>query len=72
MGRKCMARKGRVIDYAGNSRARDINGNRTQNWRIDMHHYVAPQFADNSMPIKIPDTETSKKGARNLLSPQLQ
>ena len=29
------------------------------NRRIDVHHHVVPpQFADNSMPIKLPDTET--------------
>jgi predicted TIM-barrel fold metal-dependent hydrolase len=35
--------------------SRDITGN----WRIDVHHHVVPpQFADDSMPIKVPDTET--------------
>jgi hypothetical protein len=30
----------------------------TQNWRIDVHHHVAPpEFADDSMPIKLPDVE---------------
>ena len=29
------------------------------NWRIDVHHHVVPpQYADDSMPIKLPDTET--------------
>ena len=28
------------------------------NWRIDVHHHVVPpQFADDSMPIKLPSTE---------------
>jgi 6-methylsalicylate decarboxylase len=28
------------------------------NWRIDVHHHVVPpQYADSSMPIKLPDTE---------------
>jgi 6-methylsalicylate decarboxylase len=28
-------------------------------WRIDVHHHVVPpQYADDSMPIKLPDTET--------------
>jgi predicted TIM-barrel fold metal-dependent hydrolase len=28
------------------------------NWRIDMHHHVVPpQYADESMPIKLPSTE---------------
>jgi len=32
--------------------------NRTQNWRIDVHHHVVPpQYADESMPIKLPDAE---------------
>ena len=30
----------------------------TQNWRIDVHHHVVPpEFADDSMPIKLPDVE---------------
>jgi predicted TIM-barrel fold metal-dependent hydrolase len=30
-----------------------------RNWRVDVHHHVVPpEFADDSMPIKIPDTET--------------
>ena len=29
------------------------------NWRIDVHHHVVPpQYAGESMPIKLPDTET--------------
>jgi predicted TIM-barrel fold metal-dependent hydrolase len=29
------------------------------NWRIDVHHHVVPpEFADDSMPIKLPDIET--------------
>ena len=29
------------------------------NWRIDVHHHVVPpQYADGSIPIKLPDTET--------------
>ena len=29
-----------------------------ENWRIDVHHHVVPpEFADDSMPIKLPDTE---------------
>lgn len=28
------------------------------NWRMDVHHHVVPpEFADDSMPIKLPDTE---------------
>ena len=30
-----------------------------ENWRIDVHHHVVPpQFADDSMPIKLPNIET--------------
>jgi 6-methylsalicylate decarboxylase len=30
-----------------------------RNWRVDVHHHVVPpQYADHSMPIKIPDVET--------------
>jgi 6-methylsalicylate decarboxylase len=33
-----------------------MNANR--NWRVDVHHHVVPpQYADDSMPIKLPDTE---------------
>ena len=29
------------------------------NWRVDVHHHVVPpQYADDSMPIKLPDVET--------------
>ena len=29
-----------------------------QNWRIDVHHHVVPpQYADDSLPIKLPDVE---------------
>jgi 6-methylsalicylate decarboxylase len=36
-----------------------VSQNTPGNWRIDVHHHVVPpQYADNSMPIKIPDTET--------------
>jgi predicted TIM-barrel fold metal-dependent hydrolase len=31
----------------------------TGSWRVDVHHHVVPpQYADGSMPIKLPDTET--------------
>src|SRR5262245_41160786 len=34
----------------------------SKNWRFDVHHHVVPpQFADDSMPIKVPDTETQLK-----------
>jgi predicted TIM-barrel fold metal-dependent hydrolase len=33
--------------------------NTPENWRVDVHHHVVPpQYADNSMPIQIPDIET--------------
>jgi 6-methylsalicylate decarboxylase len=33
-------------------------GDSKKNWRIDVHHHVVPpQYADDSMPIKLPDTE---------------
>ena len=36
-----------------------MNGDQQKNWRIDVHHHVVPpQFADDSMPIKVPDIET--------------
>ena len=36
-----------------------MTGNAEGIWRIDVHHHVVPpQFAGDSMPIKLPDTET--------------
>jgi 6-methylsalicylate decarboxylase len=36
-----------------------MSGDQQKNWRIDVHHHIVPpQFADDSMPIKVPDTET--------------
>jgi predicted TIM-barrel fold metal-dependent hydrolase len=35
-----------------------MNGHQEKNWRVDVHHHVVPpQFADDSMPIKLPDVE---------------
>jgi len=35
-----------------------MSGDQQKNWRIDVHHHVVPpEFADDSMPIKLPDTE---------------
>ncbi len=35
-----------------------MSANATCNWRIDVHHHVVPpRYADDSMPIKIPDRE---------------
>jgi 6-methylsalicylate decarboxylase len=31
----------------------------SRNWRVDVHHHVVPpRYADDSMPIKVPDIET--------------
>jgi 6-methylsalicylate decarboxylase len=36
-----------------------MSGDLQKNWRIDVHHHVMPpQYADDSMPIRVPDTET--------------
>jgi predicted TIM-barrel fold metal-dependent hydrolase len=41
-----------------NSSSEIMSQNTRENWRIDVHHHIVPpQYADNSMPIKIPDTE---------------
>jgi 6-methylsalicylate decarboxylase len=35
-----------------------MNLTATQNWRIDVHHHVVPpKYADDSLPIKLPDAE---------------
>jgi len=35
-----------------------MNQNTRENWRVDVHHHVVPpRYADDSMPIKLPDTE---------------
>src|SRR5574342_1381332 len=35
-----------------------MSGEKVQHWRIDVHHHVVPpQFAGDSMPIKLPNTE---------------
>lgn len=35
-----------------------MSGEQQKNWRIDVHHHVVPpRFADDSMPIKLPDIE---------------
>jgi 6-methylsalicylate decarboxylase len=35
-----------------------MSGDQQKNWRIDVHHHVVPpQYADDSMPIKVPDSE---------------
>ena len=34
-----------------------MSGETANHWRIDVHHHVVPpQYADDSMPIKLPDT----------------
>jgi predicted TIM-barrel fold metal-dependent hydrolase len=36
-----------------------VNEDTSRNWRIDVHHHVLPpQYVDDSVPIKIPGTET--------------
>ncbi len=36
-----------------------MNGDERGNWRIDVHHHVVPpEYANDSMPIKIPDAES--------------
>jgi predicted TIM-barrel fold metal-dependent hydrolase len=36
-----------------------MSQNITGNWRIDVHHHVVPpQYANDSLPIKVPNTET--------------
>jgi predicted TIM-barrel fold metal-dependent hydrolase len=38
--------------------AKDMSAGTIQNWRVDVHHHVVPpRYADDSMPIKIPDPE---------------
>jgi predicted TIM-barrel fold metal-dependent hydrolase len=38
----------------------------SENWRVDVHHHVVPpQFADDSMPIKIPDIEAQLRSMDN-------
>ena len=37
---------------------REMSTNAKQTWRIDVHHHVVPpQYADDSLPIKVPDVE---------------
>jgi 6-methylsalicylate decarboxylase len=37
-----------------------------RNWRIDVHHHVVPpQYADDSMPIKVPNTEAQLRSMDN-------
>jgi predicted TIM-barrel fold metal-dependent hydrolase len=44
------------------SMSRDTGGN----WRIDVHHHVVPpRYADQSMPIKLPDTEAQLRSMDN-------
>jgi 6-methylsalicylate decarboxylase len=43
-----------------------VNQNKQGNWRIDMHHHVVPpRYADDSMPIKLPDTEAQLRSMDN-------
>ena len=43
-----------------------MNGDQQKSWRIDVHHHVVPpQFADDSMPIKLPDTDAQLRSMDN-------
>ena len=43
-----------------------MNQNTRENWRIDVHHHVVPpRYADDSMPIKLPDTEAQLRSMDN-------
>jgi len=43
-----------------------MNQNTRGNWRIDVHHHVVPpRYADDSMPIKLPDTEAQLRSMDN-------
>ena len=43
-----------------------MNQNTPGNWRIDVHHHVVPpRYADDSMPIKLPDTEAQLRSMDN-------
>lgn len=52
-GRNQWDRFFRAEDHAGKEKT---VSDEAQNWRIDVHHHVVPpEFADDSMPIKLPD-----------------
>ena len=39
-----------------------MSSDQQETWRVDVHHHVVPpQYADDSMPIKLPDIETQLK-----------
>ncbi len=43
-----------------------MSDNEAENWRIDVHHHVVPpEFADDSMPIKVPDTAAQLRSMDN-------
>lgn len=43
-----------------------MSHNTPENWRIDVHHHVVPpRYADDSMPIKLPDTEAQLRSMDN-------
>jgi predicted TIM-barrel fold metal-dependent hydrolase len=43
-----------------------MSENEAGNWRIDVHHHaVPPEFADDSMPIKVPDTAAQLRSMDN-------
>ena len=43
-----------------------MSENEAGNWRIDVHHHVVPpEFADDSLPIKVPDTAAQLRSMDN-------
>src|SRR6266542_6354882 len=43
-----------------------MSDNEAENWRIDVHHHVVPpEFADDPMPIKVPDTAAQLRSMDN-------
>jgi hypothetical protein len=43
----------------------------TQSWRIDAHHHVRPpRYADDSMPIKIPDPKAQLRSMDSWANPR--
>ena len=43
-----------------------MNDDQQKNWRFDVHHHVVPpQYADDSMPIKVPGTEAQLRSMDN-------
>jgi predicted TIM-barrel fold metal-dependent hydrolase len=52
---------GMNVIQAGENHSKPMRRNR-DNWRIDVHHHVVPpRYANDSMPVKIPDAETQMR-----------